>query len=137
MIGMVAGSLAKGLLGGSAKKSSVQGASRAIVRQTKQDKEQRAKEKPKAIPVKRSTRSSGGMSLANFTGTSKPEEKVEKIQVEDEGDKKVASSFASLDKATKSLKKSMVDLVAFRKKQDKEQEKVERDAKRNRKRRGD
>ena len=50
MIGMVAGSLAKGLLGGSAKKSSVQGASRAIVKQTKDDKEQ-AKKKPKAIPV--------------------------------------------------------------------------------------
>ena len=74
MIGMVPGSLAKGLLGGSAKKSSVQGASRAIVGQTKQDGEERAKEKPKAIPVKRSSRSSGGMSLAKFTGTSRPEE---------------------------------------------------------------
>lgn len=136
MIGMVAGSLAKGLLGGSAKKSSVAGASRAIVGQTKQDGEERAKEKPKAIPVKRSTRSSGGMSLAKFTGTFRPEEKVEKIQVEEEGDKKVASSLTSLDKATKSLKESMVDIVAFRRKQDKEIEKEERTATREQREKG-
>tara|TARA_Y100000004_G_scaffold184825_1_gene234271 strand:- start:12042 stop:14051 length:2010 start_codon:yes stop_codon:yes gene_type:complete len=136
MIGMVPGSLAKGLLGGSAKKSSVQGASRAIVGQTKQDGEERAKEKPKAIPVKRSSRSSGGMSLAKFTGTSRPEEKVEKIQVEEEGDEKVASSLTSLDKATKSLKESMVALVAFRRKQDKEIEKEERTATREAKEKG-
>ena len=112
------------------------GASRAIVGQTKQDGEERAKEKPKAIPVKRSSRSSGGMSLAKFTGTSRPEEKVEKIQVEEEGDEKVASSLTSLDKATKSLKESMVALVAFRRKQDKEIEKEERTATREQKRKG-
>ena len=92
-----------------------QGASRAIVKQTK-DEEERAKKKPKAIPVRKSTRSAGELSLANFTGTSRPEEKVEKIQIEEEGDEKVASSLSSLDKATKSLKKSMVALVAFRRK---------------------
>ena len=86
---MVPGSLAKGLLGGSAKKSSVQGqVEQSSDKPNKTEKNER-KRNQRQIPVKRSSRSSGGMSLAKFTGTSRPEEKVEKIQVEEEGDEKV------------------------------------------------
>ena len=76
-------------------------ASRAIVGQTKQDGEERAKEKPKAIPVKRSSRSSGGMSLAKFTGTSSLRRKLRRFKSKKREMKKVASSLTSLDKAHK------------------------------------
>ena len=138
MIGMIAGSLAKGLIGGSAKKSAVAGASQAIVKRTKKDKQ--VKEKPKAIPFKRSTRSSGGLSLANFTSALKLNEEIKKVEVKveegDEGDEKVADSLSLLDKATRSLKKAMLGLVNFRKKEDKKLGEEERTAGREAKEKG-